>query len=1115
MSSRDTLPPSDERDARIGALLNDFLDRRARGEALSEQDLLAGHPDLAAELRQHLELLRDLRPAADRIDALIAQGILTRSADPRYPAELGAYKIAGYIGRGGMGLVFRACEESLNRTVALKILRPELADDAQALARFVREARAAAGLQHPNIVTVYAVGQERGVHFIAMEHVAGLSLAELIRRDGPLPAAAAARLFRELLSGLAAAHGAGLIHRDIKSSNILLAGRELRVKIADFGLARVRSTQTRLTLAASVIGTPDYMSPEQARGDGHLDHRADLYSAGVVLYEMLSGRTPFTTESATATIHRILRDQPAHPRTLSAGADPVLASLALRLMAKRPEDRFASATEVLAALDANVRVPLPRTRSRRRRQLLAAGGVLASCALAAWWLAAGQGGQPAAPPRVADFTRVSADPDRPTLILAHREPDGATRVFREFPPGTTTVAAAVAADLSGAGELAVVAGFATPLDGANLVAYDRAGAELWRHYLYSDRQWPDCDPPAQWGCCALAAGDLDGQPGEELVAVASDILEYATCICTIDPRTGALGARFWHQGDIQEVLIQPDFFGPGRPALVAVGQNNKFDGYDSPRPDDPPAWTQFQFTPAVMILDPRTMEGVGPPWTNRHADLPRARVHAYAVLDMAPGAATAYYPPDGAPARPPDAPEQATIARLARPPYDPDGTEAASAPWFLLDIAGDYPLRPRAILTVDRDLELRRIVPVVGELAGSSRDFWRARWHVVVRAGVALPPPAAAAAGPPPGPALPTPAVTPGQPADELTAVWCDSRRPTTILAQRRHAPAPLVFHEFPPAAGELRSVLLVDAADVDGRPAPLVVAGTTRPVDGCCLFAFDPDGRQRWRLNLSSERQWPDCGPPTMWGCIAVVAADLDGHPGAELVAVAGDPYEYPSRVSLIAPATGEVRATFWHLGDLTAVEVAERFFASQRPAILLAGYNNKLDGFRDPRPDDPAPVAKYDYVSVAIILDPTDMDGVGPPFTSRLADLPAARPYAYAFLDRPSNTGASYVPPGQSEPVFPAAADVVWIDGFGLGAHAPDEASGPWLLVALARLHGRTTPGYLMVDRWLNLRDVVVSSRDMPARTLAAWKPHWRPLIREGRYVDTTQVRPAGPAE
>jgi len=214
---------------------------------------------------------------------------------------------------------------------------------------------------------VHAVGEERGAHYIVMEYVKGGTLADLIRNHGPLTAEMTRDLFSQVLSGLDAAHRVGLIHRDLKPSNILLGdglatgsapvvtacgGDRSVIKLADFGLALMASGATRMTLPDSVLGTPEYMSPEQARGNDPIDHRADLYSAGVVLYEMLTGTTPFKAEKPSAVVHHILHEEPADPRTIVKGVDANLASLAIRLIAKRPEDRFEAATDAEVALEA-------------------------------------------------------------------------------------------------------------------------------------------------------------------------------------------------------------------------------------------------------------------------------------------------------------------------------------------------------------------------------------------------------------------------------------------------------------------------------------------------------------------------------------------------------------------------------------------------------------------------------------------------------------------------------------------------------------------------------------------------------------------------------------------
>ncbi|MGD2108982.1 MAG: serine/threonine-protein kinase, partial [Phycisphaerae bacterium] len=202
------------REARIGELLNDFLDRKAAGEAVREGEFLANHPALASELQAHLDLLREIEPTRLAIGELIANGTLSEPVDGRFPARLGSYDVIAPIGRGGMGIVLKGYDEQLKRHVAIKILRPELSTDRLALMRFEQEARAAAALQHANIIAVHAVGEERGTHFIVMEYVDGKTLAKLIRETGPLPPSLVGTVLRQVLSGLAAAHRAGLVHRD-------------------------------------------------------------------------------------------------------------------------------------------------------------------------------------------------------------------------------------------------------------------------------------------------------------------------------------------------------------------------------------------------------------------------------------------------------------------------------------------------------------------------------------------------------------------------------------------------------------------------------------------------------------------------------------------------------------------------------------------------------------------------------------------------------------------------------------------------------------------------------------------------------------------------------------
>ncbi len=626
----------DARDARIGQVISDYLHRRKCGQAEPEAELLADHPDLADDLQPHLAMLRDLEPPGAKIASLVAKGILEKSNDPQYPAVLGPYKVVDFIGRGGMGIVLEAHEESLDRTVALKLLRPELTDDASVLSRFTREAKAAAALRHPNIVTVYAVGEHGGTHFIAMEYIEGPTLAELIRDVGALPSELTREVFRQILSGLGAAHDAGLIHRDIKSSNILLdapgshgqvrgchgqaqrghaivngaeqpndssadtpeharalpMNREVlgmaptdflsaTVKIADFGLARMASGQTRMTLPDSILGTPEYMSPEQARGDENLDHRTDLYSAGVVLYEMLTGRVPFKADSPSAVIHQILHDQPPDPRTLSDNTDPHLASLALRLMAKKPEDRLGCAEEAVTALEAGQKVAPPPRPPWPWRNIVLGAAVLAVLVAGIWWAWDFARHPPTVDPpstRKLPLTDVRVDSKRATVLLEWRGANSAPEVFHTFPDtvGAVNDVALVDPDgFPGNGDEVVVVGSSIPFDddGNTLIALDLSAQVLWGLSLRSVLQWPDCEPPkAFWQVPDILAAQLDDVPGDELIVLASDPREYPTRISVLDPRSGQIRSTFWHFGDISSIRLVRNYFDDGRPAILALSQ---------------------------------------------------------------------------------------------------------------------------------------------------------------------------------------------------------------------------------------------------------------------------------------------------------------------------------------------------------------------------------------------------------------------------------------------------------------------------------------------------------------------------------------------------------------
>ena len=278
----------------------------------------------------------------------------------------GKYRIDGVIGRGGMGAVYRATHVMLNKTVAVKTIKPDLIDSPEMANRFQREARAATSLEHPNIVAVYDLGQaEDGALYIAMEFVNGLNLKDAIRGSGPMPAARIARLLTQVASALARAHRNQIVHRDLKPQNLMVAvdanGQE-HVKLLDFGIAKSleEGTTTQLTAAGYSLGTPHYMAPEQAVGQ-EVDGRADIYALGVILYEMLVGDVPFNAASAPAILVMHLNDAPEPPsrRRPDLAIPPALEAIALRCLEKDPAQRFQTAEEFSEALERAVPAGAP------------------------------------------------------------------------------------------------------------------------------------------------------------------------------------------------------------------------------------------------------------------------------------------------------------------------------------------------------------------------------------------------------------------------------------------------------------------------------------------------------------------------------------------------------------------------------------------------------------------------------------------------------------------------------------------------------------------------------------------------------------------------------------
>ncbi len=297
-----------------------------------------------------METATALPPLKKRqVDELLPE-ILTPPEAEDELGRLGGYRVLEVFGIGGMGVVFKAEDPGLNRFVALKAIKvrgASVSDESRE--RFLREARATAAIRHDNIVTIHQVGEDRGIPFLAMELLEGDSLAQQLRRTGRPTVEEALRIAREIALGLSAAHAKGLTHRDIKPDNIWVEADSGRVKILDFGLARANDDELQLTQSGAIVGTPGYLSPEQACGEG-LDERTDLFSLGVVLYEMLTGQKPFERVSLMAVLNAIGNDTPSSPRVLDQKIPEAVSNLVMRLLEKNPDRRFQTAQDVVAAI---------------------------------------------------------------------------------------------------------------------------------------------------------------------------------------------------------------------------------------------------------------------------------------------------------------------------------------------------------------------------------------------------------------------------------------------------------------------------------------------------------------------------------------------------------------------------------------------------------------------------------------------------------------------------------------------------------------------------------------------------------------------------------------------
>lgn len=373
-----------ERWRQIEELYHSALGRQAGERASYLAEACAGDEDLRREVES---LLRNAEQSTGLLDGNAGDYVAAVVADLS-GKRLGRYDVIARLGGGGMGEVYRARDTRLGREVALKVLRPESLADPERKRRFEREARAASALDHPNIVTIFDIDRADGIDFIAMEHIPGKTLAELIGRKG-LPVTEALKHAIQMASALAAAHGAGIVHRDLKPGNIMVTDSG-QVKILDFGLAKLTEresgeTITKQTETGTVIGTPAYMSPEQAQGR-HVDARSDIFSFGAVLYEMLTGRRAFQGDSTASTLAAVLKEEPKPAGEIASGLPPESEKILTRCLRKEPERRFQHMDDVKVALEEEIeRGSNRRTRRERLLQLLGAVTTVLIVAAGAWY----------------------------------------------------------------------------------------------------------------------------------------------------------------------------------------------------------------------------------------------------------------------------------------------------------------------------------------------------------------------------------------------------------------------------------------------------------------------------------------------------------------------------------------------------------------------------------------------------------------------------------------------------------------------------------------------------------------------------------------------------------
>jgi len=348
----------EHRSYRVEIILAEYMDRLDSGEPVDREAFVTAHAEVAEELRAHFA-------AEDAISDLIGRSapVVASLTTAPLPRRFGDYELLEEIGRGGMGVVYRAHHRSLDRAVAVKLMLAGQLAGEQDVRRFQGEAQAAASLKHPHIVAIHEVGAEQGQHYFSMDHIEGQSLSALVRSD-PLPHRKAAEYVAKVARAIHFAHEHGVLHRDLKPANILIDGNG-EPHVTDFGLARRMRADFALTTSGVIVGSPCYMPPEQvSRSRGRLGPHSDVYALGATLYELLTGCAPFVGESILDVITQVLDAEVSRPKSAAGRIPRDLETICMVCLRKKPADRYCDASELAADLERWLSDKPRRTTSR-------------------------------------------------------------------------------------------------------------------------------------------------------------------------------------------------------------------------------------------------------------------------------------------------------------------------------------------------------------------------------------------------------------------------------------------------------------------------------------------------------------------------------------------------------------------------------------------------------------------------------------------------------------------------------------------------------------------------------------------------------------------------------